>query len=331
MNKIKKFFLNLWYGLPFGLKAAGDEIMGGGEADQAGTTINQQVTDKRVAKHLIKGEVTQEVEELRYRTYKVAGEAENYDYLGNGVAVKTDKKNIPLERSKYKFSQENKMICNSVLEEISHIDDYGDERYTFEMTYDGLVRFKLEQFTTSVDVLINTKENIVKTTLHFEKQPNPYNAKSMPFINELKKLFESEKSEYFLKRNEIASSLQTFSFSTYKANGERDFVTYSFVNGVKFDKMEETDTEYMITYDWDGFVRLPLNLESKYYSKTMDEKYKNKERKEVAPEMVNTERKRYCSICGKEMSTYDADILEASGQPVICKECMEKVLKNAVK
>ena len=329
MNKIKKFLLNVWYGLPFGLKAADTEIMGNKSADDGGTTIQQEVSDQRVAKHLLKGEVTQEVEELRYRTYKVAGEAEKYDYLGNGVAVKSDKNDIPLEKSKYKFSQENKMICNSVLEEIGHINDYGDERYTFEMTYDGLVRFKLEQFTTSVDVLIDTKQKIVKTILHFEKQPNPYNAKSMPFINELKKLFESNKSEYFLSRNEIASSLQTFSFATYKANGERDFVTYSFVNGAKFDKMEETDTEYMITYDWDSFIRLPLNLEKKYYSKSMDEKYKKNERKDVAPEMVNSERKRYCSVCGKEMSTYDADILEASGQPVICKECMEKVLKNA--
>ena len=81
MNKIKKVLLNLWYGLPFGLKAAGDEIMGGGEADQAGTEINQQVTDKRVAKHLLKGEVTQEVEELRYRTYKVANDSEKYKYV----------------------------------------------------------------------------------------------------------------------------------------------------------------------------------------------------------------------------------------------------------
>ena len=167
MNKLKKYLLNIWYGLPFGIKAASDEIIGAGNSLDNDTTISQEVSDKRVAKHLLKGEITQEVEELRYRNYKVAGEAENYDYLGNGVAVKNDKKNIPLERSKYKFSQENKMICNSVLEEISHIDEYGDERYTFEMTYDGLVRFKLEQFTTSVDVLINTKEKVVKTTLHF--------------------------------------------------------------------------------------------------------------------------------------------------------------------
>ena len=35
MNKIKKYLLNLWYGLPFGMKAAGDEIIGAGDADTA--------------------------------------------------------------------------------------------------------------------------------------------------------------------------------------------------------------------------------------------------------------------------------------------------------
>ena len=60
----------------------------------------------------------------------------------------------------------------------------------------------------------------------------------------------------------------------------------------------------------------------------MAEKYANNERKEVAPEMVNTERTRYCSICGKEMSVYDADVQEADGREPICKECMMKALKN---
>ena len=63
----------------------------------------------------------------------------------------------------------------------------------------------------------------------------------------------------------------------------------------------------------------------------MAEKYAKKERKDVAPEMVNTERKRYCSVCGKEMSVYDADIQEADGHKPICKDCLNKALKNEQK
>ena len=48
-------------------------------------------------------------------------------------------------------------------------------------------------------------------------------------------------------------------------------------------------------------------------------------------EMINTERKRYCSVCGKEMSVYDADIQEADGHKPICKDCLNKALKKEEK
>ena len=83
-----------------------------------------------------------------------------------------------------------------------------------------------------------------------------------------------------------------------------------------------------LTFSWESFIRVPLNLEEKYYSKTMDEKYKNNERKNVDISLKNVERKRYCSVCGKEMSVYDGDIQEANGSEIICKECLEKALKN---
>ena len=50
--------------------------------------------------------------------------------------------------------------------------------------------------------------------------------------------------------------------------------------------------------------------------------------KNVDISIKNVERKRYCSVCGKEMSVYDGDIQEANGSEIICKECLEKALKN---
>lgn len=327
MNKIKKFFMNLWYGLPHGIKAANIEIMGGGDKDDLGSTINQEVSDERVAKHLLKGEITQEVEELRYRTYKVADESENYKYLGNGVAIKEEKNEEPQNRKKYRFSQDNENICESVLSGLKQVGDYGVERYRFEIGYSSLVRFKVEKFATSVDVNIDEDNEIVETTLHFSSEPNPYDGTSMPFINELKRLMDS-KSEYEINRNEIASSIDSLSFVTYKSNNESDLVTYSFMDGGKFKSIEKKGYEYLLTISWNAYVRLPIDLAAKYYSKTMDEKYKNKERKDVSVSLANVERKRYCSACGREMSVYDADIQEASGQEPICNECMKKALKK---
>jgi hypothetical protein len=327
MNKIKKYFLNLWYGLPFGMKAADTEIMGNKAVDDNGVTVQQEVSDQRVAKHLLKGEVTQEVEELRYRTYLVENEAKNYKYLGNGVAIKEDKVEKPKERTKFKFTQENESICESVLESLKQVGKTGVERYRFEIDYKEFVRFKVEKFATKIDVDINEETSKIETTLHFSTEPNPYDGTSMPFINEVKKLLDV-KTEAQAERNEIASSILNISFTTYKAYNEDDFVNYSFINGGKFKEFRQDGYEYLLTITWSEYLRLPLDLESKYYSKSMAEKYAKKERKDVDVSMVNAERKRYCSICGKEMSVYDADIQEADGYEPVCKECMTKALKN---
>ena len=331
MNKIKKYLLNLWYGLPFGFKAAGEEIMGGGDAEQAGSEITQQVADKRVAKHLLKGEVTQEVEELRYRTYKVADESKNFEYLGNGTAIKKENGYKAAQKDKYRFSQENGLMVSTVLEELNRVNDYGVEKYRIEIIYDSTVRFKLEQFATMIDVEIDVRKNtnpaVIETTLHFNKEPDPYNPKSMPFINELKKLLGND-SEYFISHNEIASSVNSISFVTYNATNEIDFTNYCFTDGAKYKSLTETEHEYLLTFEWGGYARIPINIEGKYYSKSMDEKYQNNERKEVAPEMVNVERKAYCSVCGREMSVYDADIQRADGREPVCKNCLEEALKN---
>jgi len=327
MNKLKRWALNVLYGLPFGLKAADTEIMGSNTANLDGTNVSQEVSDQRVGKHLLKGEVTQAVEELRYRTYKVSNESEKYKYLGNGVAVKEEKDEVPQERTKYKFSQENYCITETVLESLNQVGKYGMEKYTFEIDYDSFVRFKVEKFATKVDVYINDVDGTIETTLHFNTQPNPYDAASMPFINEIDKLV-GLTSEYAISKNEIASSIKNLSFSTYKASGEENFVNYCFINGAKFKSIKKETNEFLLTFTWNEYMRLPLNLESKYYSKEMAKKYENKERKEVDLSMVATERKAYCSICGKEMSIYDADIQRADGGEPICKECLQKALKN---
>ena len=102
MNTIKKWAYKILYALPFGMKAADEEIMGGNSSSSdEGQSVHQQVSDERVAKHLLKGEITQPVKELRYRTYKVDDEAKNYEYLGGGTAIKK-------EEAKKKAKEEEK-------------------------------------------------------------------------------------------------------------------------------------------------------------------------------------------------------------------------------
>lgn len=320
ISKLQRKIKNILYSLPFGLKGGNELLTSSNGNTNDGSSIEKDTSDERVGRHLLKGEVTQAVEELRYRTYKVANESENYNYIGNGIAIKKDKavKNTP---TKHRFSQENSLICEGVLNELKRVNNYGYERYRLEIVYDTIPRFKMEEFATRIDVNIDDVEKIVNTTLCFDTLPNPYNPKSKLFISELEKAVNGN------LRSNIINDLKNISFTTYKASNEDDFVNYSF-DAPKLQGITKDKGEYKVSYEWENYIRLPLDLEAKYYSKSMAEKYEKKERKNTVINLGNAERKRYCSICGKEISVYDGDILEVEGKPLICMECSKKLLKE---
>ena len=63
IKKIKRYFYNFLYSLPFGMKAADDEIFTqkiSSNSDNIG--IHQVIQQNSLAKDLRKGEVTQQVE-----------------------------------------------------------------------------------------------------------------------------------------------------------------------------------------------------------------------------------------------------------------------------
>ena len=55
-----------------------------------GIVMEDKIEQNSLLNSLLRGEVTQEVEELRYETYKAEEESNNYKYIGNGVAMKID-------------------------------------------------------------------------------------------------------------------------------------------------------------------------------------------------------------------------------------------------
>ena len=289
MNKFFNKIKNILYALPFGLKAADEEILGGGDPTQEGHEITQQAQSKSVYQDLINGEVTQEVEELRYQTYKVDREANNYEYIGSGVAVKKEKKEK--KGGKIKFSQENKLICAGVNEELKRVDkDYGIENYTLNISYNGFVKFKLEKYAKQIDVEI-TDDKII-TKLHFNEFPDVYDGTSMPFINELKRLYDycqTDVSEYGLSKHEIASSLLTLHFTTFKAtNDEPDLISYLFISP-KFKTIKKKNGEYIVSYKWDSYDR--NDLMDKVFSKSLQEKYDKKEKRKNSMSVENFSKK----------------------------------------
>jgi len=278
LNWIKKII----YALPFGLKAANDEINSSVESSDHGVSVNEVISEKSLMNDLLKGEVTQEVEELRYRTYEVAAKSKEYDYIGNGIAVKRE---LRRDNKRIRFSQPCGPITSSVLDDLKHVDDYLEEHYNIEVSYNRFTRFKVEQFITMLDVLIDGEKTITK--MHFNALCDPYNEKSMPFINELKNIGNAINSEYALNRNDFANAIETISFVTYNAtNDYPDLMSYVFMRP-KLTDYGESDTEVVLTYEWEEYGL--ENLKDKFFSPTMAKKYENHEKKDVAIEVpLNT-------------------------------------------
>ncbi|MCD8206592.1 MAG: hypothetical protein LUD72_01500 [Bacteroidales bacterium] len=111
-DHIKGFFTGLAFGMEKGgeLTASLQDL----DSDGADSTIDKHVTSNRVSEALLRGEVTQEVEDLRYRTYKVDRESKNFEYVAPTLAVKkkgdkdSEKKVVTAKKAKDLLMSEGK-------------------------------------------------------------------------------------------------------------------------------------------------------------------------------------------------------------------------------
>lgn len=322
-----KWLKKIFYGLPFGLKGANTEIMGGGEDNVNSTTIKQNVSDNSVFKHMLKGEVTEAVEELRYRTYKIDKEANKYHFISGNISEKKEDNKIKEDKGIKKFSFENGIVCSDILTELKHIDAYGEEKYLLNVFYNSPVRFKMEQFIGEVNVEFNVNEDKYTTKFHITSIPNNLNIIQKGFLNELKKLKESyDKSDnYGINRIEITNSIMSIYFVTKYADGDEiNLISYK-MSEPTFESIELSDYEYILTYSWEQYER--TDLRDKFFSKTMEEKYLNRAVKEYNASVNDRTTGIYCSKCGTELNKYEVTIYDNNGEH-ICTKCLINSYKN---
>ena len=258
-HKILKAFCNLWYYFPFAMRAADLEIFSQKSSSNSDSQHMIQIAiDKSLGGQLLKQQVTQEVEELRYMTYKVDDASKDYIYDGNGGAILKKRNNS----SKKKVLQMNTVIPVTVLETLSKINDYApDESYQISVKYNYFTRFNIPKYIYSAEV----EKNGTSLKLNFLKEP--IDRMHKPFLNLLKTSNTNK---------EIVDSISSVHFITFEAKGEDDYVVYD-VEDLKFSSFEETDKMYILTYNYK--IIKTEDLKEKYFSETLDQKYKNKEKK----------------------------------------------------
>ena len=313
MNIFKKVYnklYNLLVGLIFGMKNT-EEVMftQQGLNNEVGTGVIKEVESQRVSKALLKGEITQEVEELRYRTYKVDRESKEYEYYAPTLALKREKQDNKFV--KYDNSdnleiitiQPNETNVESISETLKHINEYGNkETYLIKIDRNFVSRYKIEEYTKRLVVKKLDDKNHVILDFYVSKYPNDKDFKSKGFVKEIEKI----------KNDKLRSDILDFkevSFTTYHAFKLYDMLEFAFKN-IYFREVVEYDGHYIIRFKAYAYKN-GIDLTKSFYSKTMDEKYKNKVKKDIVLNITGSDDiKTYiCSECGKEVM-YNTDEME---------------------
>lgn len=360
-NKIKEGF----HGLMFGLKAADDAILHSDNSAMEGVSHIKEVDENRVSKALLKGEITHAVEELRYRTYKVDKEAKQYEYYAPTLAFKRDKQD-----SKFvKYENADKLEVITIQPNIEYDNDNlsnipvneGDvcelykiiklkKEHVIKIYREGFYpRYRIEEYTTR---LVVRKADDTHAILDFyvSQYPNEHDYKSKGFIKELEKIRDNR-----IKSDVIDISRVGFVTShAYKLDNMLEF---------EFDNLFFRE---IVQYDGCLIIRFKaritkngVDLTDKFYCKSMDEKYKNKVKKNTVYDIDGDPETRVykCEKCGKEIiydptaidkvaiekpreideeatntnnvtEYMDVQIMEQTYGVILCAECLKKFLQN---
>lgn len=351
MKKIINFFRYLWIGFILGMKKTEDETLhqNGTDLDN-GSTINQQVADHSVAKALLRGELTREVLELRYRTYAVAREASHLTFFSPTLVKKkgvNDYKYLTIandENREIVTVQENKLDVETVNDALQRIGDDGkyidrEKEYNIKFNRENHPRFKIEDYTKKLVIFKGGDEYTAIIDVYVSKYPDDKIISSKPFIRELERIIDTGvRSDIF--------EFKSIQFETYKAYRLDDMIRFEF-GDPQLMKIFEFDGDYVIEFQM-NIIDGGTDMAAEFYDETMAKRYENKEQKELTitydPEALIRTYK--CADCGKEV-TYDArqlDKLEATDEltdttvteyldyemaeatfgRMLCKDCMKK-------
>jgi hypothetical protein len=367
LHNIESFFINF----AFATKNTETQIFTQGGVDSAngGIIMSQDVTQgtHALSKALLKGELTEEVKQLRYRTYKVDREAKNYKYFAPTLALKKkegkDNKFVSYDKSDgldVITIQYNYALSEDTLDAINQIENGGrgeKTKYKFEIKRNFVPRFRLEEFLKKV-VVKRLDETHAILDFYFSQYPERFfntsddkSFRSKAFINELKRIRNGGKSDVL--------DMEQMRFITSHAYKKDDLIEYVFRN-LWYRETVEFDGDYILRFkasiEHDGY-----DLTASYYNKTMDEKYKNNEKKEVTIDITGSVpvETYTCADCGKvvtfdvkkmeempiseareiddevneddswDVTSYmDMQIVEQTIGKKLCKKCLKKYLDN---
>ena len=277
---IKLFFYSLFHGM----KAADDVLTTSNkEISSGGATEEQKLEETNLYSALLKGEVTQEVKDLRYEMYESVRQSKDWKYLGNGQAVK---RNHMLVKSPMKIDdedglkviliQDNKVHMQGADNSINNIDKVltirteADAEHTFKATHEYLVRHKIETYSRKLVVKLTGEENKFKLDFYISEYPIENDPRAVYVVKELESLYNSK------SRTSDLTDLITLTFTTDKAYGDDDWKIYDFKIS-EYVGIKKFDGNYILSF----YASLPNGVEDTTNEFNDEESVKKFEKKEA--------------------------------------------------
>ena len=279
-EKIRLFFVLLFHGM----KAADDVLVTSNkDVSSGGASEEKKVEENNLYASLLKGEITQEVKDLRYEMYESVKQSKDFKVIDySGVAVK---KNHMLVRTPMKIDEEdglkvvliqdNKVYYqgqNSSVEnaaKLVNVRTEADAEHTFKATHEYVVRNKLETYTRKLVVKQTDEENKFKLDFYLSEYPIENDPRAVYIVKELEALYNSG------SRTSDLTDLITITFTTDKAYGDDDWKIYDF-RIINYIGIKKFDGNYIISF----YASLPNGIEDTtkdFNDEESIKKFKNKE------------------------------------------------------
>ena len=317
MKKIKTWFSNKMATISLAMANVEKNALSQmGETLSTDTAKFQRHTQGQLADSLINGEITQEVMDLRWRTYKIIRETEGvtaeivgYDEDGMPI-VKTSKKNVKAGLKKVKLDTfddyplemiidnseivlgGNQAMDNdniSILDEVMlNYDDNGNVVSGSHGSIGSVEYFATNKSETPIVILRNqvpkfklenfTKKLNVRKINETERLLEFYVSKYPDEYNRTSRLFLSDLKKAMVEPEK--STIIEFSgvnFITYKSMGVNDFLEFEYDN-ISYDKIVEYNGYYVIKFI--GTIKIDgRDILDEHRMVELDKKYENKTKK----------------------------------------------------
>ena len=281
-NKIK----TTWYLLFFAMKGA-DNVIFGHQDNEGNTVLERHDTAGGVFHDLLEQKVTQEVEELRDKNYRVLRESDLYDASTIDMIL-DENGNIS------SFQNASRLAKKTLLDFVKHPPVYGEKplviqenrKYETNSTsteiynYDTLLevgrdeiipRFYIEKFVTKIVIRDHDNDKKKYVDLYVPSESSQFGKIDAMLIANIYRMW-SEK-EY---RSDI-TDFSTLEFVSFKAWGVEDMMQFKFKTPKLID-IKVFDGSFVLVFDCDIEI-YEKYLPEKFVTKELDVKYKNKEKK----------------------------------------------------